>query len=468
MASLAKEIIYGTDDDVARALARTGEIDVIDEYGYTPLIQTTIVDSIHKAALLLEAGAKVDFPDLTNRTALHWAASNGNRDLSNLLLNHGANPNTYTHAGQPVLVTPLLNKQKALCDLLIRYGADLNFARDFINAKLIGHRFELEGRVDIVDTANTFIEVELEGFYLNFNLEAVTNSLADFRANFGSKHLRKFFKKIDITLSVLYNAIELLKYQHYLVDVEQHRKKIAKLLDATPLVLPIAFTGHAITLIKYWDWLIRCDRGEFGRKHGTVILYHMQKPTMLTKAFMMDLLYKRQYAEGINTALQDYLGLEQIWTLPLSTQRAGNCSWANVEAVIPALLFLLFLEDENGRRVVECQHNALALYDEWIEWDKNRALQFCLQTAEETTNRARQAAKAALMAAVMFQACDYNNAKDRYKVRRMLPLLSLPEFSYILQSYFEVFGKEHKNPRLKNLYNFLDDFGVLREFVHLD
>jgi hypothetical protein len=465
MQSISKKIIYGSDDDLVYALQHGPDLNVIDEYGYTPLVQTAIVNSVNKARLLLHAGAQIDFPDLTNRTALNWAASNNNYDLCELLLQNGANPNSYTTAGQCVLVTPLLRKQKRLTDLLFKHGANLDFAEDFINAKLLGHRYELEGRVDIVDTEGTFIEVELEGFYLEFSLEVVASSLMDFRQNFGAKHLRPYFRNLDVIIKSLQGAIQLIKFQHYLIDIEKHKRKIEKLLDYQPLILPVAFTGHAITLVRFWDWLMRCDRGEFGRKHGTTVLYFMNNAFALNKSFMTQLLYKRQYAESVNTALPDVLNLEQIWNLPLSEQRVGNCSWANVEALIPAIMFLLLLDARNGKNPEACEKDAMYFYNEWVEWDKNRALQFCLQTVVEAS-RARKAAKAALLAAIMFQACDYNSKNDREKVRSMLQIITMPEYKYIVESYIEVFSERgKKSVRLQNLYDFLDDFGVLREFV---
>lgn len=458
--SLAQTIIFGRDDDVAKALSTRPKINEIDEYGYTPLIQGAIVNSVNKSRLLLQAGAKIDFPDLTGRTALHWAASNGNRALCELLLNNGADPNSYSYAAQPALVIPYLKQNKSIYQHLFNKGADLNFAEDFINAKLLGHRFELEGRVDIVDTKNTFIEVEFEGFYLEFSLNLVASSLVDFRTNFGSKNLRKYFAKLDATINALHNAIELIKYQHYLIDIGKFRQKIDTLLDHEPLVLPIAFDGHAVTFIKFWEWLIRCDRGEFGRRSGTTIVYFMRNPQMLNKAFLRELLYKRQYAEGINNQLVDYLGLDVAWRLPLSPQTIGNCTWANVEAVIPALLFLFALEERGGKEPELCQKEALEFYNNWLEWDQNRALHFCVESFRDAS-AARKAAKAALMASIMFQTCKYENPKDHERVAKILPILTLPKYRYILDSYIKVFSGEQKSDLIKNLYNFLDDFGVV-------
>ena len=181
--SIAKTIIHGSVADVAKELASTATLDEVDEYGYTPLIQTAIVSDVAKTELLLNAGADPNFTDLTGRTALHWAADNNNLELASALLEKGANANAYTRAGQPTLVMPLLKEYEALKKLLYQHGAKLSFAQDFINAKLLGHVFSLTGRVDIVDSDDVFTEVEFEGFYLEFSLALVHTSFSDFKNN---------------------------------------------------------------------------------------------------------------------------------------------------------------------------------------------------------------------------------------------------------------------------------------------
>lgn len=457
--SLSKKIIFNSAQELRHALSFGIEMNVVDEYGYTPLVQTAIVNSIDKALALLQAGAHVDFPDLTGRTALSWAASNANYELCELLLQYGAKPNSYTNVGQSVLVIPFLRRQKNINELLFKHGGSLNFALDFINAKILGHRFELEGRVDIVDAEGTFLETEVEGFYFEFSLDLVTHSLSDFANNFGGKHLRSYFPKLNMIIEALHKATELLRYQHYLIDVKEHQSVIDSLLDNEMLILPVAFSGHAITLIKFWDWLIRCDRGEFGKKNGTIIIYYMRNPHLITKSLVKELLYKRQYAESINEGLAQHLNLEIAWQLPLSPQIAGNCSWANVEAVVPALMFMLLLQESGGRDIEEAQKNAFEFYNEWVEWDRSRALHFCLESFYEASP-ARKASKAALLAAILFQACKYDTEADRAKAGKILPILSLPEYDYILKSYVQVFSQDRNNIYLKNLREFMDDFGL--------
>lgn len=457
--TLAQIIIYSNDNDVLKFLTTEPKINEIDEYGYTPLIQCVIVNSFSKTKILIEAGADVEFPDLTGRTALHWASSNCNYEICHLLLKYKANPNTYTYAGQPALVIPYLKQEKKIYKLLFEYNADLNFALDFINAKTLGHRFELEGRVDIVDTQNTFTEVEFEGFYLEFTLNLVANSLQDFRNNIGSKHLRNYFVKIDKIIYSLKNAMGLINYQHYLIDVSKYKQEIEKLLQMQPLILPLAFDGHAVTFIRFFDWLIRCDRGEFGRNNGTVIVYYMKNHELFTNELMCSLLYKRQSTQVINEQLQHLLDLNVAWKLPLSPQTTGNCTWANVEAVLPALMFIFILEEQKGKDPENCQKEALKIYHHWVTWDKNRAIHFCINSFQESS-QARQASKVALLGAIMCQTCQYQNHEDQERVAQILPILILPKYRYVLDAYLEVLSQNPKSPLKSNLLNFLDDYGI--------
>lgn len=321
-----------------------------------------------------------------------------------------------------MLVMPLMKKQHPIKNLLISAGAQLDFAQDFLNAKLIGHGFELEGRVDIVNPKNIFIEVELEGFYLSFTLEIIANALIEFKNNFSAKKMRKYFAKLEVIIYALQTAIELIRLQHYLIDTKQFLDQINALLDHEPLILPISFGGHAITLIKFWDWLIRCDRGEYGKNNGSVIYYKIQHQPRLTKSFCRKLLYQRQHPEFINHGLVEYLGLKPQSVLNLPIQKTGNCSWANVEAAIPAMMFLLLQEETGSKNNRNHEEESLNFCYAWREWNKNRSLDFCIQSLQEATP-ALKISKAALLAAILFQACDYANPKERQKSNKILTIL---------------------------------------------
>lgn len=462
--TLSKVIIYGSDEDVKKFLEKEHPtLDEIDEYGYTPLVQTAICNSVPKAKILLDAGASANFTDLTGRTALHWAADNHNVLLCRLLLKRGANANAYTKAGQPVLVLPLLRDHDDTKTLLYQYGANLNFARDFINAKSIGHRFELEGRVDLVDPNGKFFEIEFEGFFHEFCLAIVIRSLLDFKNNFGARRVRVFFPYLEVITAALQNAAKLNSFQHYLTNKEEHQAEINRLLDHSPLVIPVSYDGHAICFIKYGQWFVRCDRGAFGREHGTVIVYRMRQPKLFTKEFFKILLYKRQHRDFIEKSLDEQLDLQYSSTLPLTPQISGNCAWSNIEAVVPALMYLLLLNDaQKTEKVIRpdaYQRTAMRFYQFWQEWDKDRAFYFLLNDFEQLDN-AHKASRAAILAAILFQQFKYDKEKDLKRADEILKIISNPQFNYILKSYVAVFCEDKKNPYAKNLLNFLDDYGL--------
>lgn len=461
--TLSKAIIYGSDDDVIKFLEQERpKLDEIDEYGYTPLVQTAICDSVSKAKILLDAGASPNFSDLTGRTALHWAADNHNVLLCRLLLKRGANANAYTRAGQPVLVLPVLREQEDVKRVLYQYGADLNFARDFINAKAIGHRFELEGRVDLVDTSGKFFEIEFEGFFHEFCLAMVIRSLLDFKNNYGARRMRVFFPYLEIIIQSLQNAAKLNRFQHYLVNKDEHHAEIDRLLDHSPLVIPVSYDGHAISFIKYENWFVRVDRGAYGREHGTVIVYRMREPKLFSKDLFKYLLYKRQHREFIEGSFDEKLDLQVAFTIPLTPQISGNCAWSNLEATIPALMFLLLLVEarttEKIIRPENYQRTAMRFYQFWQEWDKDRAFYFLLKGFDELDD-AHKASRAAILAAIFFQQFKYEKEKDQKRADEILKILSNPKFEYILKSYVSVFGEDKKNPYTKNLFNFLEDYG---------
>ena len=111
MSRLSDIIIYGTPAQLNSALNHEVDVNALDPYGYTPLIEAAIMDDTEKAKLLLSYGADVKQPDITGGTALHWAVENHNLELCQLLLAQGADPNAYTTASESCLAKPLLRRQ---------------------------------------------------------------------------------------------------------------------------------------------------------------------------------------------------------------------------------------------------------------------------------------------------------------------------------------------------------------------
>jgi hypothetical protein len=464
MHSFAQEILFGTLEGVERYIQAGADIEETDEYGFTPLIEAVIANKTESAALLLEYGADINRADATGRSALHWAVDNHNMSLCQLLLANKADPNAYTTAGQPILVYPLLRQQFALKKLLYQYGAKLSFAQDFIHAKLLGHRYELLGQVDIVNAAGRFIEIDYEGFFLEFTLAVIEHSLQRYKNNFSARSLRGYFDNLEKLIQAFSIAQALLKYQRYTIDIEAHSNSIDALLDQELLLLPVAYEGHAIAFIRYKNWLIRCDRGENSRREGSIVVYQLQHPTVWNVDFCKQLIFTRQTREFLTQTIHRMLGLTPLITLPIDAQIRGNCSWANIEASIPAMLFALQLQAKKKSDTVHSyQAPALRFYQAWREWDKDRALEECIK-GFYYGNKARQVSKATLLAAVLFQKYT-QPGYDLRNTENILKILTMPDFRYLLKSYLKVYWELNKTPEGKAFLTLLDMCGINLEVV---
>lgn len=453
--TIANDIINGRIPDVDHYLREGASLDDIDEYGFTPLIETAITRQPHIAELLLARGVDINKADVTGRTALHWAVDNFDLDMTRLLLERGANPNAFTRAGLSVLVYPVLRGQDPLKHLLYRHGAKLDFALDFIYAKLLGHRYELQGDVDIVNAANEFIEVDYEGFILEFTVAVVKDSLRRFTSSYSTRHLRHFFPNINEIIDAFGVADEFLQFQHQKVLTDEHRAQLNEYLKSPMLILPAASRGHALCFVRYHQWWAKIDRGENSLKEGSINIYRLTRPEVINLNFLIQFLYKKQSRRYYHQVINQELGLMPFAQIPMSSQIAGNCSWANVQATIPVAYVL---QDLMKREEFSFQ-DALMLYEEWVEWDNDRALDECVQRFYLASSL-RKASIASMLAAVLFQACDDSNSHHVERAEKILSILTLPEYYYILKSYLDTYCVKRLTRKGNNLLKLLDDCGV--------
>lgn len=452
--SIANDIIRGRVPDF-NAVIQSGEtLDDIDEYGFTPLIETAINRRASIAKLLLEKGVSIDKPDVSGRTALHWAVDNNDLELSKMLLEHGANANAYTRAGLPVLVYPVLRGQDPLKQLLYQHHANLDFALDFIAGKLIGHRFSLMGGVDILNAKGEFIELDYEGFILEFTIAILQDSLRRFTSSFSTRQFRQHFPFLYTIMDAIEIAEELLQLQHRPHLMPEDLNRIKKLLQSPMLILPAASRGHAMCFIRYQEMWAKIDRGENSLKEGSVNLYRITQPDTFNEEFIQNFLYKKQPRNYYHQEINHELGLLPLAKIPLSSQISGNCSWANIQAVVLVGYALQQIEYTSQLNV----EDAINLYDVWMNWDQERAIDECIQRFY-SANDLRKATIASMLGAILFQTCDDRQEKDVARAEKILKILTLPDYAYILKSYLEIYCVKRLTRKGNNLLKLLDDCG---------
>jgi len=459
--SLADAIIKENLNQVIQIIHFGEDVNQIDEYGYTPLVEAAIVDNIEIVKVLLQAGADPNLPDTTGGTALHWAVENNNIPLSTLLLEYRADPNAYTFAGQPVLVMPLLRQQHDLKNLLLQAGADLSFGQDYINAKLLGHMFELVGTANIVAPNNQFVELDFEGFYLEVTLGLISDSLAQYNNHFAARHMRQFKDVAKMVANIIKNAAQLIKYQQYRININKYQNEVNELIKQEPLVLPVAYEGHAITFVKFGSILVKCDRREDSRLFDNVYFYQVNHSHLLTPEFIKHLIFEKQSSQYINEDMPRILDLQPITELKVAAQISGNCSWANVEACIPTLFFLLSSRNPDFQeKISHYKTLSLNFFKQWREWNKDRALNFCIQSFNHADS-IRKVCKAEILAAILFQRLNEEEVMDKERVEIILKVLTNPQYEYILQNYVRSYCYEDMSIEGKNFMKLLKDYGYV-------
>lgn len=437
--SISREILFGSEANVRKLIQGGANVNEKDVWGFTPLIQATIMNKPGTAEFLLQHKARVDQTDITGQTALQWAVNRRNLELVKLFLSFKANPNHYSRDGQPVLVNPILRGEQDIIHLLVNEGGDLTFPHDYINAKLMGHRYELQGKADIINAEGKFIELDFEGFYLEFSVGIILRTLMSFFNSTVGKKYPAYNTVIHKIIRTLKTAADLVQYKYTKEGPKQHDAIIREGLNQDLVLVPVSYEGHAITFVKYKNIFAKCDRGV---KHivDTVIAYHVGNPYALNVDFLKDLMFNNKADDYINTEIKKILNLSPFTTMPARYQLSGNCSWANVEASVPAMMFLLmFRGDVNSRgEIAALKNSIMSYYDTWVEWDKDRVLDDCIEDFHEAT-RARQASIATILGAILLQRCRPNEPKEVARARKILQILTIPEYNFILKNYINIY-----------------------------
>lgn len=455
MATLSQEIINGNNAKAAQKIKSGMALNYLDEYGFTPLTQAALMDNYTIAALLLNHKADPNLASHDRSTPLQWAVDNSNYDLAELLLKNKANANATTPDNQPILFYPTLRKDKALCDLLIEYGAKETVVKDYILAKLIGHRFELKGYIDVINADGIFTQIDFEGFYLEFTIGLILESLDRFMKSYEANRLNLPVDEYRIVQQALKNAYDLRSFKHVNKNIEDYLPRIKKIINHNALLLiPVSFRGHAMSFIRYQNLFARCDRGVH-KMTDPIIIYEFKNATPLTIDFYKQLMYEKNPPNFINKEINILLRLKKIDTLPISHQKTGNCSWANIESSVPTMLYMLLHQQKSNKKSFNTQAYIMKFYFAWKEWDKDRALEDLIVDIKDK-NKPRRISKALLLAAILNQNCDYKNPRDVIRAKKILAILAQPEYKFILRTYINVYIKKGSGDLKKQFERILE------------
>lgn len=116
----------GETRQISSALQQQAEIDHIDRYGRTALIDAVDHGHLQATRLLLDSGATPGIHDRNGDSALLIAARRANSGLVRLLLESGGNANDRDRHGNTVLIIATANKCEQCIPVLMGSGADIH------------------------------------------------------------------------------------------------------------------------------------------------------------------------------------------------------------------------------------------------------------------------------------------------------------------------------------------------------
>lgn len=102
------------------------DVNLRNQFGWTPLMVVTFMGSEASATLLIEHGANVSVCDNRGYTPLHWAAQRGYAKVAGLLLQKGAYPNVKSKKGLTPLIQASAMGRAEIVRILLARGASAN------------------------------------------------------------------------------------------------------------------------------------------------------------------------------------------------------------------------------------------------------------------------------------------------------------------------------------------------------
>lgn len=140
------------------------DVNAIGQGGISPLLWTMITSlDTRKISYLLHVGANPNYRGAASETSAMYFAAGGNRlDILETLLKNGGNPDLLGPRGESLLMVAASQFRENNIDLLLRYGADINF-HDQHN-QTVANKAVAYGRFDwVVIFINRGLNYNLQG-----------------------------------------------------------------------------------------------------------------------------------------------------------------------------------------------------------------------------------------------------------------------------------------------------------------
>ena len=122
---------------VQEAIKERANINVVDDYGYTPLMRAVLKNHVEIVKLLIDNGADLNIKNLKSAgsTALIYSVIDNRIEITQLLIDAKADLDIKDDKGYTALRWCVITNRIKLAHMLINAGADLYGDEDWLNDK---------------------------------------------------------------------------------------------------------------------------------------------------------------------------------------------------------------------------------------------------------------------------------------------------------------------------------------------
>lgn len=382
--------------EVAQLLIdKKADVGVQDTLLQTPLMYACAVGTRETAISLLSAGADIHTKNQEGDTPLHFAATRGMLPLVKELVQRGANVNALNQLGwSPLAQASLLNFD--VVNALMDAGAvDDGLAAEFLERKLLAHRFGLAGKSLLsgkeitLEFFSSSTAVEHLQFVVKYYYAQLVSALTTTDDALWQNILDKLSPMAQAQLKV--NPLEPEKIIKILGDTASAiaasvPKNASEVMDRLAKGLPVGIVagwpgiggpGHIVGMAVHGNRLARCNRGENCGDTPGILFETIGNPKNLEAS--LGKCVPETTREYFTRDISEELALDDRVYLSQQRQKVGNCAVANSNSMELALLYLQ-LEPLVGRNAAEelaraikkgrTQDTRLGSVEDYLNWHK--------------------------------------------------------------------------------------------------
>jgi hypothetical protein len=333
------------------------------------LILASIYNRLDIITLLMTAYPRlfkdnINCVDYRGFTALAWSCYKGHGAIVAFLIKAGANALKPDHFGYTPLRLAFIARSVEILDLLkpIYQSTKMteNYAQYIADCKLvkwIGHGLGLSAEIPLITPENRKVRVQTDESTTKLNELYLFSHL-----------LKHYILKLQSSTTEAHTLPDAntLKYFDLIfkankqsIDYHRLKNKVTAEMLATQFaheitIIPAGSNTHEIGLILYKNWAILCNRGDLNDLLGAgTVVFTIHNKANITPAFI-ESLYPKPFdgmtTESLYLKLFDkqtgILRVEDIVTkFATKPQKFSNCSYSNLKATLPGILYILRHED---------------------------------------------------------------------------------------------------------------------------